>query len=46
VEEIAYTQGFITREQVVARGQLFAKTNYGQSLLRLASRSRCHREAL
>ncbi len=36
LEEIAYLQGFITREQVVARGQLFAKTNYGQSLLRLA----------
>ncbi|GJD48838.1 Glucose-1-phosphate thymidylyltransferase 1 [Methylobacterium crusticola] len=36
LEEIAYVQGFITREQVTARGQLFAKTNYGQNLLRLA----------
>ncbi|WP_407531189.1 sugar phosphate nucleotidyltransferase, partial [Methylobacterium oryzisoli] len=36
LEEIAYLQGFIAREQVEARGQLFAKTNYGQYLLRLA----------
>ncbi len=36
LEEIAYLQGFISREQVEARGQLFAKTKYGQYLLRLA----------
>ncbi|MFC6050630.1 sugar phosphate nucleotidyltransferase, partial [Methylobacterium hispanicum] len=36
LEEIAYLQGFIGREQLVARGELFAKTNYGQNLLRLA----------
>ncbi len=36
LEEIAYLQGFIGREQVIARGTLFAKTAYGQYLLRLA----------
>ena len=36
LEEIAYIQGFINREQLVARGQLFSKTAYGKSLLRLA----------
>ncbi|WP_430913719.1 glucose-1-phosphate thymidylyltransferase RfbA [Methylobacterium sp. sgz302541] len=36
LEEIAYLQGFIGREQLVARGELFAKTNYGKNLLRLA----------
>jgi glucose-1-phosphate thymidylyltransferase len=36
LEEVAYRQGFIAREQVLARGRLFAKTQYGQNLLRLA----------
>ncbi|MEH3145632.1 MAG: glucose-1-phosphate thymidylyltransferase RfbA [Methylobacterium frigidaeris] len=36
LEEIAYLQGFIGREQLVARGEMFAKTAYGQNLLRLA----------
>ena len=36
LEEIAYLQGFIGKEQLVARGELFAKTEYGQNLLRLA----------
>ena len=36
LEEIAYLQGFIGKEQVIARGNLFAKTAYGQNLLRLA----------
>ena len=36
LEEIAYQEGFITRDQLVARGELFAKTPYGQNLLRLA----------
>ncbi|MCJ2027830.1 glucose-1-phosphate thymidylyltransferase, partial [Methylobacterium sp. J-043] len=36
LEEIAYLQGFIGREQLQARGELFVKTNYGQDLLRLA----------
>ena len=36
LEEIAYLQGFIGRDQLVARGELFAKTAYGQNLLKLA----------
>ena len=36
LEEIAYLQGFIGREQLLARAKLFEKTAYGQSLLRLA----------
>ncbi len=40
LEEIAYLQGFIDREQLVARGQLFSKTAYGRNLLRLADESR------
>ena len=35
LEEIAYEQGFITAAQVRARGEFFAKTAYGQYLLRL-----------
>ncbi len=35
LEEIAFEQGFITAEQVRARGEIFAKTAYGQYLLRL-----------
>ncbi|GJE28103.1 glucose-1-phosphate thymidylyltransferase RfbA [Methylobacterium organophilum] len=36
LEEIAYLRGFIDRQQLIARGELFAKTHYGQNLLRLA----------
>lgn len=36
LEEIAFHQGFIDREQLRRRGELFAKTAYGQSLLQLA----------
>ncbi|MCJ2007068.1 MULTISPECIES: glucose-1-phosphate thymidylyltransferase RfbA [unclassified Methylobacterium] len=36
LEEIAFEQGFIGHEQLVARGELFKKTAYGQNLLRLA----------
>ena len=36
LEEIAFGQGFIDREQLRARGRLFEKTGYGQTLLRLA----------
>ena len=35
LEEIAYEQGFITAAQLKARGELFAKTAYGQYILRL-----------
>ncbi|WP_342151364.1 glucose-1-phosphate thymidylyltransferase RfbA [Methylorubrum sp. SB2] len=40
LEEIAYLQGFIGKEQLQARGELFAKTHYGQNLLRLAREGR------
>jgi glucose-1-phosphate thymidylyltransferase len=33
LEEIAFAQGFIDREQLKVRGELFAKTAYGQYLL-------------
>jgi len=36
LEEIAYEQGFIDREQLIERGNLFSKTGYGQYLLKLA----------
>lgn len=36
LEEIAYLQGFIGKDQLIARGKLFAKTAYGQNLLKLA----------
>ena len=36
LEEIAYTQGFIDRDQLIARGKLFEKTAYGRNLLELA----------
>jgi glucose-1-phosphate thymidylyltransferase len=39
LEEIAYLQGFIGHEQLIARGKLFAKTAYGQNLLKLAKKS-------
>jgi glucose-1-phosphate thymidylyltransferase len=39
LEEIAYLQGFINRDQLVARGEMFAKTAYGQNLLRLSRES-------
>jgi glucose-1-phosphate thymidylyltransferase len=38
LEEIAYHQGFIDRDQLRKRGELFAKTGYGKALLDLASR--------
>ncbi|MFC3124957.1 glucose-1-phosphate thymidylyltransferase RfbA [Pseudoroseomonas globiformis] len=37
LEEIAFLNGFIDVDQLRARGQLFAKTQYGQHLLRLAN---------
>jgi glucose-1-phosphate thymidylyltransferase len=36
LEEIAYLQGFIDKAQLIARGELFAKTAYGQNLLKLS----------
>jgi glucose-1-phosphate thymidylyltransferase len=37
LEEIAFHQGFIDRDQLMRRGKLFEKTAYGQSLLDLAA---------
>jgi glucose-1-phosphate thymidylyltransferase len=36
LEEIAFHQGFIDRDQLRRRGELFSKTSYGKALLRLA----------
>ena len=36
LEEIAYDAGFITLDQLRRRGETFAKTGYGQYLLKLA----------
>lgn len=36
LEEIAFHQGFIDRQQLRKRGELFAKTAYGRALLSLA----------
>jgi len=36
LEEIAYQQGFIDRDQLRRRGELFAKTAYGRALIDLA----------
>ena len=38
LEEIAYAMGFIDREQLERRGREFAKTGYGQYILRLPHR--------
>lgn len=39
LEEIAFVQGFIDRDQLIERGQFFAKTAYGRALLELADSS-------
>jgi glucose-1-phosphate thymidylyltransferase len=39
LEEIAYLNGFIDREQLRSRGKLFEKTAYGRYLLEIAERS-------
>ena len=36
LEEIAYRQGWITKEQLIARGTQLKKTGYGQFLLKVA----------
>ncbi|OOV86977.1 glucose-1-phosphate thymidylyltransferase RfbA [Oceanospirillum linum] len=40
LEEIAYRNGWLTREQMQSQGQLLAKTGYGQYLLKLAQEDR------
>ncbi len=37
LEEIAWLQGFITREQMVARGEALSKTAYGQYLVKIGN---------
>ena len=36
LEEIAYVNGFISRDQLIERGKLFSKNAYGRFLLRVA----------
>ena len=36
IEEIAYRQGFISREQLAEQGNRFKSSEYGQYLLKLA----------
>jgi len=38
LEEIAFGHGFITRDQLMARGQKLSKTDYGQYLIEIAER--------
>jgi glucose-1-phosphate thymidylyltransferase len=40
LEEIAFQQGFIDREQLHRRGKMFEKTEYGTALLALAERAK------
>lgn len=44
LEEIAYLNGFIDRDQLRARGKLFEKTAYGRYLLEIAERVGMNRE--
>ncbi len=37
LEEIAFLNGFISREELFARGEQMSKTGYGQYLLKLAN---------
>jgi glucose-1-phosphate thymidylyltransferase len=39
LEEIAYLNGFISVEKLIERGEMFAKTPYGQNLLNLAKQA-------
>ena len=39
LEEIAFAQGFIDRDQLKVRGELFAKTAYGQYLLDIVAQA-------
>lgn len=40
LEEIAFLEGFVDREQLLKRGRLFEKTSYGQKLIALANDGR------
>ena len=40
IEEIAYTMGYITREELVALAAPLGKSGYGQYLLRLAGQEK------
>jgi glucose-1-phosphate thymidylyltransferase len=42
LEEIAFLNGFIGRNELIERGKLFEKSAYGQNLLRLAGLERSH----
>ena len=44
LEEIAFLNGFIDREQLRVRGKLFEKTAYGRYLLEIAERMSVNRE--
>ena len=37
LQEIAYKQGWITKESLIEQGQALSKTSYGQYLLKLAA---------
>jgi len=39
LEEIAFSNGFITRDQLLARGRQLAKTDYGLYLIDVAERA-------
>jgi glucose-1-phosphate thymidylyltransferase len=39
IEEIAFRQGNITRDELIARGEALKKNSYGEYLLQLAKES-------
>jgi glucose-1-phosphate thymidylyltransferase len=39
IEEIAYRNGFISKEQLIEYGKLYSKTSYGKYLLKIAASS-------
>ncbi|OPX54383.1 Glucose-1-phosphate thymidylyltransferase [Oceanospirillum multiglobuliferum] len=41
LEEIAYRNGWLSHDEMVAQGQRLSKTGYGQYLLRLAQEEQC-----
>ncbi len=40
LEEIAFTNGWITKEQLIAEGKALSKTGYGQYLLKIAEQAK------